>query len=76
VNVAVLDTTEKHSPQIPPDHRGLALPPPAQLLRGGRVYATGTVAHLLSSRSLEPGVYTMQVRTGTHEVTRFKIRLG
>ncbi|MGH2937879.1 MAG: collagen-like triple helix repeat-containing protein [Solirubrobacterales bacterium] len=51
-------------------HRG------ATLLRGGRVYATGTVAHLLSSRSLEPGVYTMRVRTGSHQVTRLKIRLG
>ncbi len=48
----------------------------AKLLRGGRVYATGTVAHLLASRSLEPGAYTMQVRTGTHAVTRFRVRLG
>jgi phosphodiester glycosidase/calcineurin-like phosphoesterase family protein/collagen triple helix repeat protein len=48
----------------------------AQLLRGGRVYARGTVAHLLSTDSLEPGVYTLQVRTGSHQVTRFKIRLG
>jgi hypothetical protein len=48
----------------------------AKLLRGGKVVARGTVAHLLASRSLEPGVYTMQVRTGTHEVTRLKVRLG
>ena len=47
----------------------------ARLLRGGRVYASGTVAHLLSLRSLEPGNYTMQVRTGTHQVTRLKVRL-
>jgi len=48
----------------------------ATLLRGGKVYASGTVAHLLSRRSLAPGEYTMQVRTGTHKVTRFKITLG
>jgi hypothetical protein len=48
----------------------------AKLLRGGRVYAGGTVAHLLSLRSLERGTYTMQVRTGAHKVTRFKVRLG
>ncbi len=48
----------------------------AKLLRGGKVVATGTVAHLLASRSLEPGVYTMQVRTGSHEVTRLKVRIG
>jgi len=48
----------------------------AELLHGGKVVATGTVAHLRSLSSLEPGVYTMQVRTGSHEVTRFKIRLG
>jgi exopolysaccharide biosynthesis protein len=48
----------------------------AKLLRGGKVVATGTVARLKSSASLKPGVYTMQVRTGTHSVTRFKIRLG
>jgi hypothetical protein len=48
----------------------------AKLLRGGRVYARGTVAHLLTLRSLEHGVYTMQVRTGAHAVSRFKVRLG
>jgi hypothetical protein len=48
----------------------------ATLLRGGKVYAAGTVGHLLSRRSIAPGSYTMQVRTGTHAVTRFKIRLG
>jgi hypothetical protein len=46
------------------------------LLRGGKVYAAGTVGHLLSRRSIAPGSYTMQVRTGTHAVTRFKVRLG
>jgi hypothetical protein len=48
----------------------------ATLLRGGKVYAAGTVGHLLSRRSIAPGSYTMQVRTGTHAVTRFKVRLG
>jgi hypothetical protein len=48
----------------------------AKLLRGGKVVAKGTVAHLLSTGSLKPGAYTMQVRTGTHQVTRFKVRLG
>jgi 3',5'-cyclic AMP phosphodiesterase CpdA len=48
----------------------------ATLLRGGKVYAAGTVGHLLSRRSIAPGAYTMQVRTGTHAVTRFKVRLG
>jgi hypothetical protein len=48
----------------------------AKLLRGGKVYAQGTVAHLLTRRSLEPGRYTMQVRTGTHQVTRFQVRIG
>jgi hypothetical protein len=46
------------------------------LLRDGKVYAAGTVGHLLSRRSLAPGKYTMQVRTGTHAVKRFKITLG
>jgi hypothetical protein len=48
----------------------------AKLMRGGRVVAKGTVAHLLSTSSLEPGVDTLQVRTGSHQVTRFKVRLG
>jgi hypothetical protein len=48
----------------------------ATLLRGGKVYAAGTVGHLLSRRSIASGTYTMQVRTGTHAVTRFKVRLG
>ncbi|HEY0276911.1 MAG TPA: phosphodiester glycosidase family protein [Solirubrobacterales bacterium] len=48
----------------------------ATLLRGGKVYATGTVGHLLSRREVAPGSYTMQVRTGTHAATRFKVRLG
>jgi hypothetical protein len=48
----------------------------AKLLRGGKVVAKGTVAHLLASRSLEPGVYTMQVRTGSHQVTRLKVRVA
>lgn len=48
----------------------------ATLLRGGKVYAAGTVGHLLSRREVAPGAYTMQVRTGTHAVTRFKVRLG
>jgi Phosphodiester glycosidase/Calcineurin-like phosphoesterase len=48
----------------------------AKLLRGGKVYARGTVAHLLALRSLEPGVYTLQVRTGAHRSTRLKVRLG
>lgn len=42
----------------------------------GRSRPRATVAHLLSPRSLEPGVYTMQVRTGSDEVSRFTIRLG
>jgi hypothetical protein len=46
------------------------------LLRGGKVYASGTVGRLLSRRSLGPGNYTLQVRTGAHSVTRFKVRLG
>jgi hypothetical protein len=48
----------------------------ATLLRGGKVYAAGTVGHLLSRRSIASGTYMMQVRTGTHAVTRFKVRLG
>jgi hypothetical protein len=48
----------------------------AELLRGGRVYARGTVAHLLSRRSLDPGAYTLRVRTGAGDVTRFTVRLG
>jgi DNA-binding beta-propeller fold protein YncE len=48
----------------------------AKLLRGGKVYAAGTVDRLLSRRSLAPGKYTLQVRTGAHAVTRFEIRLG
>jgi hypothetical protein len=48
----------------------------ATLLRGGKVYAAGTVGHLLSRREVAPGAYTMQVRTGTHAMTRFKVRLG
>ncbi|MCW2982037.1 MAG: hypothetical protein JWO14_3764 [Solirubrobacterales bacterium] len=48
----------------------------ATLLRGGKVYAAGTVGHLLSRRSIASGTYTIQVRTGTHAVTRFKVRLG
>jgi hypothetical protein len=30
----------------------------------------------MSRRGVAPGAYTMQVRTGTHAVTRFKVRLG
>jgi hypothetical protein len=48
----------------------------AKLLRGGKVYAEGTVGHLLTRRSLAPGEYTMQVKTGSHQVSRFKIHLG
>jgi hypothetical protein len=48
----------------------------AQLMRGGKVYASGTVAHLLASRSVEPGLYTMRVHTGGRTVTRFKVRVG
>ncbi|HJZ36419.1 MAG TPA: hypothetical protein VJ204_09120, partial [Solirubrobacterales bacterium] len=48
----------------------------AKLLRGGKVYAAGTVGRLVTRRSVAPGAYTLQVRTGTHALTRFKIRLG
>jgi hypothetical protein len=48
----------------------------AKLLRGGKVVARGTVARLRTTGAVAPGVYTLAVRTGFHEVTRFKIRLG